>query len=112
MFNNKNLLLLGLAILFTTGCSQKENSIGSKMMESANLEKKDLSTKKELAEKWDKGSKLLANGKEQVEDGEDYVKKGENLINEGKDNISEGKNLIEESEKEFKLKFPGIKLSK
>jgi len=112
MFNNKNLLLLTIAILITTGCSSKKESVGNKMMESANLEKKDLTTKKELAKKWKKGSKLLTKGEKQVEDGEDYVKKGEKLIDKGKDNISEGKDLIKDSEKEFKLKFPDIKLSK
>ncbi|CAA6809997.1 MAG: Unknown protein [uncultured Sulfurovum sp.] len=106
---NQTLLISGAVILVITGCSQKE-SVGNLMMKSSNLTEQDVKLKKQLATQWEKGTKLVSQGKEQIEEGKEQIEEGEDLVTKGEKNISKGEDLIEESEKEFKKKFPNINL--
>jgi hypothetical protein len=116
----KTLKILGLAAIITVafaGCADKAPTTGDFMRMHAADEKQMGQEQKTLAKEWDRGLKLKKAGEKRVENGEALIKSGDRDMTKGKQDIEQGnKDIIEGtnismgSEREFKEKFPELKL--
>jgi hypothetical protein len=116
----KTLKILGLAAIIMVafaGCVDKAPTTGDFMRMHAADEKQMGQEQKALAKEWDRGLKMKKSGEKKVKDGEALIKSGDHDMTKGKQDIEQGnKDIIEgtnielKSEREFKEKFPELKL--
>ncbi len=99
------------------GCASKAPTTGDFMRMHAADEKATGLDQKQLANNWDRGSKLKKSGEELIKHGENLVKSGDkdmsngrNEIEQGNKDIAEGTKLAAESERMFREKYPDLKL--
>lgn len=100
-----------------SGCAPKTPTTGDFMRMHAADEKATGLDQKQLANNWDRGSKLKKSGEELIKHGENLVKSGDKDISNGRDeieqgekDIAEGTKLAAESERMFREKYPDLKL--
>jgi len=106
--------VISVYLLVLAGCAGKTTT-GDLMRGYAAEVQAQADFKDQLAQDWEKGTKLLSSGERRVKDGEKLVKsaerdlkKGQDDIEHGKREIAEGQKMIQESEKKFRENFPEL----
>ena len=108
----------GVIMVVLAGCAGKSDPSAADLMRGyAGESQVSADMKKQLAQDWEKGSKLVKSGEKRVKDGERRIKSAERDLNRAKDavgqgfrEISEGTTLMLESERLFHEKYPDQKL--
>lgn len=108
---------VAIAMLAFTGCASKAPTTGDFMRMHAADEKQTMKDQKSIAADWDKGSKLVKSGEQQIKDGEALIKSGDNDMTKGKQAVEQGnKDIVEgtkikaDSEALFRENYPDLKL--
>lgn len=107
---------IGLCLLALVGCAGNPTS-SDRMREHAAEDQVEVDLKKQIANKLEKGEKLVATGEKRVKEGEKRVreaernlKKGQEEIERGRREIAEGQKLIEESKEKWRQNYPELKI--
>lgn len=112
-------LALALVAALLSGCASKpaEPTTADLMRGHASDEQESVDRKSMLAERWERGKKLGAEGSKRIQDGEERLQKAEReaekarqQIERGKREITEGSKLVREAEQRFREEFPDMKL--
>ncbi|TFG35208.1 MAG: hypothetical protein E4H45_03210 [Nitrospirales bacterium] len=107
--------VISVYLLVIAGCASKPTTTADLMRGYANDMQTQVDLKKQLADDWGKGTKLVSSGEKRVKDGEQRVKSAERDLKRGQDDIergsreiAEGQKLIQESERQFRENFPEL----
>lgn len=108
---------ISLFLLVLTGCVGKVTT-ADLMRDDASAAQTHVDLKKQIADDWETGKKLIATGENRVKDGEKQVnsaerdlKGGQDEITRGRREIAEGQNLVTESERTFRRDYPEVDLN-
>ena len=106
------LLIAVVSLVSVTGCSSKPTT-ADLMRGHATDAQAQVDLKKQLANDWERGTKLVSSGEKKVSDGERRIRNAERdlqrarkLVETGNQEILDGKKLVSESEALFKQSFP------
>lgn len=107
-----SIILAFVTTMTVTGCSSKPTT-ADLMRGQASEAQAQVDLKNQLANDWERGTKLVASGERKVSDGEKRIRAAERdlerarkLINDGNKEIADGKRLVTNSERQFEQAFP------
>ena len=113
----KILAAAAIAMSILAGCAEKAPTTSDFMRMHAADEKQMAQEQKDIAKEWDRGLKLKMSGEKRVSDAEALIKSRDKdvatvrlEIEQGNKDIIDGTAIEQRSEREFREKFPDLKL--